>query len=202
MMQKGLSRSDEITLSLGPATGLLSAQGLLVVIAAGIASAAIGHFGGRLVHALWPIPMSGSIAVALPRTILLLIVLLRVDRFGALTTAGVAEVGAKLALGGGLSPWFLVVPVLGNLAGDVLWASLRSSGGQRARLVVTGGGLCGARVLGAMVFWSLLGWGLHRSADRTGTLLVCIVGINVALGMVGGFLVSRPLRRNRAGRNR
>ena len=202
MMQKGTLHSHEVTLPLRPATGLLSARELLLVVAAGIASAVIGHFGGRAVHALWPIPMSGSIAVALPRAIILLAVLLRVDRFGALTTAGVAEVGAKLALGGGLSPWFLVVPVLGNLAGDVLWASLRSSTGRRARLVLTGGGLCGARVLGAMVFWGLLGWGLHRSADRTGALLVCIVGINVVLGMVGGLVVSGPLRRARAGRNR
>jgi len=168
---------------------------LLLVGAAGVASAAIGQILGRTLHLAWPIPASGSIVAALPRTIILLAVLLRINRFGALTAVGVAEIGAKLALGvGGMWPMSLIAPLLGNLAGDLLWFFLRRLPARRIRLMSTGAALCAARVLAALFFWSLLRPALSKAPEDLGHVLVCIVAANMALGAIAGFLVDRSNR--------
>jgi len=158
MQAKHLAMPEAGLSSVTRQTGLLTVGEVLLVLIAGVVSAAMGHFLGRMVHAAWPVPLSGSIAVAMPRTMILLMVLVRVDRFGVLTTAGLAEVAAKLALSGsGLCPWFLIVPVLGNFAADLLWTCLRPLPYRQVRLMLTGGSLCAARVLAALFFWSVLG---------------------------------------------
>ena len=178
-----------------PRAGFLTWRELALVASAGVASAAIGQLLGRPLHLAWPVPASGSIIAALPRTIILLAVLLGVKRFGALTTAGVAEVGAKLAFGGAVMwPMALVAPLVGNLAGDVLWYFLRRLPARRIRLMLTGAALCATRVLVALLFWSLIMPALSKASENMGSLLVCIVAINIALGAIAGFLVGRSNR--------
>ena len=170
--------------------GLLARRNLMLIAVAGVASAVIGQLLGRTLHMAWPVPASGSIAAALPRTIILLAVLLRVNRFGALTAAGLAETGAKLTTGvGGMWPMFLIAPLLGNLAGDLLWYSLRRMPARRMRFMATGAALCAARVLAGLFFWSFLSVTLSKATENLGSILACIVAINVALGAIAGFLV-------------
>jgi len=167
----------------------------MLIGAAGIVSAALGHLLGRTLHLAWPMPASGSIIVALPRAIILLAVLFRVNRFGVLTAAGLAEVGAKLALGaGGMWPVALIAPLLGNLAGDVLWSCLRRLPSQRARLMLTGAAACAARVLVALAFWSLLGPALSKAPGNLVAVPLCIVAINIILGATAGFVVGGTMR--------
>lgn len=172
--------------------GLMTWRELMLAVAAGVASAAIGQLMGRTVHTIWPIPASGSIAVALPRAVILLIVLLRVRHFGALTAAGVAELSAKLAIcSGALMPWSVVVPLLANFAGDVLWAGLRQIPGRRMRLMLTGCGLCTARAMIALLFWGLAGMPLAKPLpEHLLAMLSCIVVVNAVLGAIAGLLVS------------
>ena len=54
---------------------------LAFAVAGGIALVGVGPLLGRIVHLAWPVPMSGSIITALPRVIILLAILIRVDRF-------------------------------------------------------------------------------------------------------------------------
>jgi len=170
--------------------GLLARRNLMLIVAAGVTSAVIGQLLGRMLHLAWPVPASGSIVAALPRTIILLAVLIRVNRFGALTAAGVAETGARLATGvGGMWPMFLIAPLLGNLAGDLLWYSLRRLPSRRMKLMVTGAALCAARVLVALFFWSLLSAAISKATENIGSVLASIVAVNVALGAIAGFLV-------------
>jgi hypothetical protein len=184
----------------GSRAGLLTARNLALAAAGGAASAAIGLLLGRTIRLGGTIPLSGSIVVAIPRTMILLLVLLGVKRFGALTAAGIAEVATKLALGApGLMPWFLVVPILANLAGDAMWAGLRSLPSRRTGLMLTGSSLCAARVLIASLFWGLLGPSLGRMGGHPGLLLTAIIAVNVALGMIAGLLVSLPIGRRRTG---
>ena len=165
---------------------------LILVASAGLASAALGQVFGRMLHLTWPIPASGSIVAALPRTIILLMLLLRVNRFGVLTAAGVAEIGAKLTIGvGGMWPMFLIAPLVGNLAGDLLWYWLRRLPVQRVGLMLTGATICVARVLVALFFWSLLRPAMWNTPENLGSLLVCIVATNIALGAIAGFVVGR-----------
>ena len=173
----------------------LTWRNVILIGAAGIASAVIGQLLGRTLHLAWPIPGSGSILAALPRAVILLAILLRVNRFGALTAAAVAEIGAKLAFGvGGMWPMSLIAPLLGNLAGDVMWSQLRRRPALRVRRVLTGAALCTARVLVAVLLWSLIRAALSRAPEGLVAALACIVGANVALGMIAGFLVGRPKR--------
>lgn len=168
---------------------------LALVAVAGIASVAIGQLSGRLFHLAWPIPTSGSILVALPRAIILLAVLYRINRFGTLTAIAVAELGTKLVFGvGGMWPMCLIVPLLGNFAGDLLWFWLRRLPWQRIKLMLTGATLCSARVLVALFFWSLLRPGFSNPPENIVSALACIVAINIALGMIGGLIVSQTMR--------
>ena len=197
MIRSGFLTSGRLAVPTSAKAGasFLTWRKLMLIAGAGVASAAIGQVLGRPLHLAWPIPASGSIITALPRTVILLAVLLGVKRFGALTAAGVAEVGAKLAFGGAVMwPMALIAPLLGNLAGDLLWYSLRRLPARRIRLMLTGAALCAARVLVALFFWSLLIPALSRAPENLRSLLVCIVAINIALGAIAGFLVGRSNR--------
>ncbi len=175
--------------------GFLTWRKLMLVGAAGVASAALGQVLGRTFHLVWSIPASGSIIVALPRAIILLVILLRVNRFGALTAASVVEIGTKLAFGvGGMWPMALIAPLMGNLAGDLLWYSLRRLPVRRIRLMLTGATLCAARVLVALFFWSILRPALSQAPENLGSLLVCIVAVNMVLGAIAGFVPGRSNR--------
>jgi len=191
----------ELVLSAGGSrAGLLTVRNLALAAAGGAAVAGISLLLGRTIRLGGATPLSGSIVVAVPRTMILLLVLLGVKRFGALTAAGIAEVATRLALGApGLTPWFLVVPIVANLAGDAMWAALRSLPSRRTGLMLTGGGLCAARVLIASLFWALLGPWLQGTGGPAVLLLTAIIAANVALGMVAGLLVSLPIGRRRTG---
>jgi hypothetical protein len=167
---------------------------LAFAVAGGIALVGVGPLLGRIFHLAWPVPMSGSIITALPRAIILLAILIRVDRFGALTIASVAEVTTKLAVGiGGWWPMSLVVPLLAGVAGDLIWLHLRQLPSRKLSLVLTGGSLCGARVLLALSFWTLLMRPISGSSENLALTLGCIFIINIILGMAAGLLVSKSI---------
>jgi len=175
----------------------LTGREVLLAAIAGVASAVISQFAGRAMHAAWPIPASGSLVTALPRAVILLALLARVNRFGVLTTAAVAELAAKAALGGvGAMPWSLAVPVIGNLAGDVAWAGLRGLPSRSLRLILTGACLCTARVLAALLFWSLF---LATARRSLGPVHGLIVAANAISGLLGGLIVIWPASRKRQG---
>ncbi len=171
---------------------------LLLATAGGIAVAVISQLLGRAFHAAYPVPTSGSVVAALPRAVVLLVLLTRTKSFGVLTVSALAEASTKLAWSGfGIMPWFVVVPLLGNLAGDVAWASFRSLVGRRARLMVTGAVLCTARVLAALVFWALAARSVQHSVDSLAAVLMGIVAINIIMGLAAGVLVHFPTTRLR-----
>ncbi len=171
---------------------LMTWKELLFVIVGGVALAGMGQLLGRTFHLAWPVPMSGSIAAALPRAFILLVILLRVDRFGALTIASIAEVSTKLSVGFiGWWPMSLVVPVLAGVAGDLLWQYLRHLPSRKLSLVLTGGALCGARMLIALFFWTILMRPVSQAGGHLTLMLGGIVVINVVLGMFAGLLVGK-----------
>lgn len=172
----------------------LSWRELAFAVAGGIALVGVGPLLGRIVHLAWPVPMSGSIITALPRAIILLAILIRVDRFGALTIAAVTEVTTKLMVGiGGFWPMSLVVPLLAGVAGDFIWLYLRQLPSRRLCLILTGGGLCGARVLLALSFWTLLMRPISGSSEHLALTTASIFVINIILGMVAGLLVGKSI---------
>jgi hypothetical protein len=165
---------------------------LMFAVVGGIALAGVGQILGRTFHLAWPVPMSGSIAVALPRAVILLVILLRIDRFGALTVAGIAEVSTKLAMGFiGWWPMSLLVPLLAGVAGDLIWQCLRRLPSRRLNLILTGASLCGARLLLALSFWTFLRAATSQAGNHLALTVGGIVVINIALGMVAGLLVSK-----------
>ena len=124
---------------------------LAFAIIGGIVLAGVGQLFGRTFHLAWPVPMSGSIITALPRVFILLVILLRTDRFGALTVASVAEVSTKLAAGFiGYWPMSIVVPILAGIAGDIIWQYFRQQPSRKLSLMLTGGSLCGVRIFLAL----------------------------------------------------
>ncbi len=173
-------------------TGFLTWRELAFAVAGGIALAGVGQLLGRTFHLAWPVPMSGSIAAALPRAFILLVILLRINRFGILTVAGIAEVSTKLAAGFiGWWPMSLVVPLLAGVAGDLIWWYLRQLPSRRLSLILTGGSLCGARVLFALSFWTLLMRPISGGGEHLALTVGSIVVINIVLGMVAGLLVGK-----------
>jgi hypothetical protein len=167
---------------------------LAFAVTGGIALVGVGPLLGRIFHLAWPVPMSGSIITALPRAIILLAILINVDRFGALTIAAIAEVTTKLAAGiGGWWPMSLVVPLLAGVAGDLIWLYLRQLPSRKLSLILTGGSLCGARVLLALSFWMLLIRPISGDGRYLAPTVAGIAVINVILGMTAGLLVSKSI---------
>jgi len=179
----------------------LSWRELAFAVVGGIALAGAGQLLGRTFHLVWPVPMSGSIAVALPRTIILLVILLRINRFGALTIAGIAEVSTKLAAGFiGWWPMSLLVPLLAGVAGDLIWWYLKQLPSRKLRLILTGGSLCGARMLIAVSFWTLLMRPILQGGEQLALTMGGIIVINVVLGMVAGLLVNKSITSVKVGK--
>jgi len=199
MLRTILLNPKQLTLAgIKPKISLLTRRELAFAIIGGIALAGVGQFLGRTFQLFWPVPMSGSIVTALPRTFIMLVILLRIDRFGALTTASIAEVSTKMAAGFiGYWPMSIVVPLLAGIAGDLIWQYFRQQPSRRLSLILTGGSLCGARILLALSFWSLL----MRPVLHEGEHLVWTVGgiavINVVLGMAAGLLVGKTVKAKR-----
>lgn len=201
MLRTSLLNPRQLTLSgIREKISLLTLRELAFAIAGGIALAGVSQFLGRTFHPVWPVPMSGSIITALPRTFILLVILLRIDRFGALTVASIAEVSTKLAAGFiGYWPMSILVPVLAGVLGDIIWQYFRQQSSQRLSVVLTGGSLCGVRILLALSFWVIL----MRPMSQAGGHLALTVGgiaiINIASGMAAGLLASKFVRRRKGG---
>jgi hypothetical protein len=88
----------------------------------------------------------------------------------------------------GPAPWALVVPILGNFAGDLAWTGLGSLRNQHLRASLAGGCLCTARVLAALLFWTAFLPALQRGLGPVHWL---IIGANIVLGAMGGVIVIR-----------
>ena len=177
---------------------LLTWRQLAFAVVGGIALAGVGQLLGRTFHLAWPVPMSGSIAAALPRAFILLVILLRVKRFGALTVAGIAEVSTKLAAGfSGWLPMSLLVPLLAGAVGDLIWWYLQQVPSRKLSLILTGGSLCCARILLALFFWTFLMQPISGAGEHLALTLGCIVVINIVLGMVAGLLVGKSIKPRR-----
>jgi len=174
---------------------LLTRRELVFAVAGGIAMAGVGQLLGRTFHLVWPVPMSGSIAAALPRAFILLVILLRINKFGALTAAAITEVSTRLAMGfTGWWPMSIVVPLLAGALGDAIWWYLRHIPSPGLRLILTGGSVCGARVLIALFFWGLLMRPISAADEHLALTLGCIIVINVVLGMTAGLLVGKSVK--------
>jgi len=195
MLRTNFLNQGQLTLAdIKGKSDLLSWRELAFAVAGGIALAGVGQLLGRTFHLAWPVPMSGSIITALPRAFILLVILLRIDRFGALTVAAIAEVSTKLAAGFiGWWPMSLLVPLLAGVAGDMIWWYLRQLPSQKLSLILTGGSLCGARILLALSFWTLFRLPVSAASERLNWTLAGIVAINVVLGMTAGLLVSKSI---------
>ena len=195
MLHTTLSNQRQLTLAgIRTKTGFLAWQELMFAVIGGIALAGVGQLLGRTFHLAWPVPLSGSIATALPRAFIMLVILLRINRFCILTVAGIAEVSTKLAAGFiGFWPMSLIVPLLAAVAGDIIWWYLRQLPSRKLSLILTGGSLCGVRVLLALSFWSFLRLPVSEAAENLILTLGCIVVINVFLGMVAGLLVDKSV---------
>ncbi len=174
---------------------------LALVVAAGLVAAGFGFLLGRPVRGGLGVALVGSVAVALPRTVVLLLVLQRVTRPAVLTAAAVAEVVARFGLGmPGLLPTGVVAPVVAAVAADAVW---RGTGAWRfsgARLALTGAVLAGTRVAAAWLW--LAGAATLAAGTRVPPAAMgwAVLGVNVLLGAVAGLLSAAALRRRGEGR--
>jgi len=165
---------------------------LLLVAVAGIAVAWLGQLLGRHIRLGLGMPLVGSLAVTLPRAILLLALRSRLNRPAVLTAAALAEVLARLAMGvPALIPMAMAVPLVAGAAADAVWTRSKACPFLGHRLVLTGAVLAGARVLAAwaaMAGLVPLSPGIH---GPTATVGGAVVAANVLLGAVAGILASR-----------
>jgi len=167
--------------------GWFTTRELMAVAAGGVAAAVVGHTLGQVVHLAVPIPLSGSLAAALPRVVILLVVLARVRRPGVLTLAGVVEAAGGLALGlGVMGPLAIVAPVMAGLAGDLAWTASRPVRGERLRLAVAGAALAAGRVAVALAFFGLLRVPMRQAVGQA--VLGGIVAANAVLGLAAGVV--------------
>jgi len=164
---------------------------LLLVAAAGIAAAWTGQLLGRPARLGLGMPLVGSLAVTLPRALVLLLVLARVKRPGVLTGAAVCEVLSRAAMGvPGLGLMAAVVPIMGGVLADLAWngtAVWRSAG---ARLAVTGAVLSGTRVLAAWALLVLLMSPARGTGSPAAVAALGIVGFDALFGAAAGLLVA------------
>jgi len=202
MLRTAFLNPRRLTLSdVGSKINLLTRRELVFAIIGGIALAGVGQLLGRTFHLAWPVPMSGSIITALPRAFILLVILLRINRFGALTIAAIAEVSTKLAAGFiGFWPMSILVPLLAGVAGDLIWMYLRQMPSRRLSLVLTGGFLCGARVFLALSFWILLIRPVSGAGEHLALTVGAIFVINIVLGMVAGLLICKSVKSEKGSR--
>ncbi len=163
----------------------LTTRMLVTAAAAGVASAVLLRVIGRTVHLVVPVPLSGKMVAAIPRTLLLLVVLARVRRPGILTLAGVVEAGMALVLGG-MFPLSILIPVVGGLVADGCWLLSRPLRGERLRLGLVGFTLAGTQAVTVVAFlWAV---GVPAAKVLGATVLGSIVAANAVLGLVAGLL--------------
>jgi hypothetical protein len=175
---------------------LAMVRDLLLIGVAGIAAAWIGQLLGRPARLGVGIPLVGSLAATLPRALVLLLVLARVRRPGALTGAAVCEVLSRAAMGmSGLGLMAFVAPVLGGVLADLAWKGTGKWRSVGARLAVAGAVLSGARVLAAWTLLVLLASPARGAVIPAAAGAVGIVGFDALLGAVAGLLVAPSNRR-------
>ena len=196
MLRTTFLNSRQLTLAgVSGKVNFLTWRELAFAIIGGIALAGVGQFLGRTFHLAWPVPMSGSIIMALPRAFILLVILLRTGRFGALTVTSVAEVSTKLAVGFiGYWPMSIVVPILSGIAGDIIWQYFRQQPSRKLTLILTGGSLCGMRVLLALSCWTFLMRPVSQAGEHWALTVGGIAVINIVLGMIAGLLISGTIK--------
>jgi len=195
-------RSTEL-LSMGRLTSCRLGDGalamirdLLLVAAAGIAAAWTGQLLGRPARLGLGMPLVGSLAVTLPRALVLLLILARVKRPGALTGAAICEVLSRAAMGvPGFGLMAVVVPVLGGVLADLAWKGTGKWRLVGARLAVAGAVLSGARVLAAWTLLVLFASPARGTVGPATAAAVGIVGFDAMLGVVAGLLVAASNRR-------
>jgi len=167
----------------------LNTRQLMLAVAGGVASAAIGKVLGRAVHLAVPIPMSGSLVAALPRAVILLVVAARVRRCGALTVAGLAEAAVALVLGG-MFPLSLLAPLAAGVGADAVWLVTRPVPAERLRLMLAGAALCSVRVLMALVLLTVVRMPIGKVMEAAPILLWGIIAANALLGAGAGLLAA------------
>ena len=165
----------------------LETRALILACLGGATSAVLGKLLGAAVHLVIPIPMAGSVAAALPRAVVLLVILCRIRRRGVLTVAGLAEALASLGLGG-MIPFSVLAPVAGGMAGDLVWLATRPVASERVRLALAGAALCGARMLAVLAVLALVRLPMPGGPHVMPLVLGAIVAANVVLGAVAGLV--------------
>jgi len=140
----------------------LDTRAVILACLGGVTSAALGKLLGGAVHLVIPVPMVGSVAAALPRAVVLLIILCRVRRRGVLTVAGIAEASASVGLGG-MIPFSLLAPL-------------------------AGAALCGARMLAVLGVLAIVGLPMSGKSQVATLVLGAIVAANAVLGAVAGLI--------------
>jgi len=166
---------------------VFNSRELITATAGGAASAAIGPGLGRMFQFALGIPKGGSLVVAFPRTLVLLVVKARIKKFGSLALAGVAEAIISLAFGG-MFLFPLLPAVVSGLGADIVWLASRSLASQRVRLALCGAALSSLRVLSALVFMIVLGRPLMKAYHAPMWLLWAIIGTNAVLGLLAGLV--------------
>jgi len=165
----------------------LDTRAVILACLGGVTSAALGKLLGGAVHLVIPVPMVGSVAAALPRAVVLLIILCRVRRRGVLTVAGIAEASASVGLGG-MIPFSVLAPLAGGMAGDLVWLAGRGVAGERVRLALAGAALCGARMLAVLGVLAIVGLPMSGRSQVATLVLGAIIAANAVLGAVAGLI--------------
>lgn len=178
------------------------ARDILLVAAGGMAAACVGHLLGRPARMGFAMPLVGSLFVSGPRVLVLLAVLARVNRPGALTGAAVCEVLARVGMGTpGLGLMAAIAPVAAGILGDLAWNATGRWRPVAARLILTGAVLAGTRVLAAWALMALLLLPARGAAGPAASVALAVVGLDVLLGAAAGLLVV-GLRRALGGQRR
>jgi hypothetical protein len=166
------------------------ARDFLLVAAAGMAAACIGHLLGRPARMGLGMPLVGSPFASLPRVLVLLGVLARVNRVGAFTGAAVCEVLAHVGLGvPGLGPMAASAPVAAGIVADLAWNAATRWRFASVRLMLTGAVLSGTRVLAAWALMALLVFPARGISGPATRMALAVVGVDVLLGAAAGLLV-------------
>ncbi|MCK4300720.1 MAG: hypothetical protein KAX80_14355 [Planctomycetes bacterium] len=158
------------------------------VLTGGTGAAALSHLLGRSVRMLIGVPFVPSLVVGFPRATLLLSAAGALGRTGALTLMGVLEGVVLLAIGGAF-PFAFLAPAVSAAATDVVGLALKGRMSEQRLLPVLGATLNVSRILTALSLW--LFWGPPRSAGRFALqpwLVVLVLGLNVVVGTLAGFL--------------
>ena len=169
---------------------VIVARDILLVAAVGIAAACIGQMLGRPARLGLGMPLVGSLFASLPRAMVLLLVLARVNRLGAFTGAAVCEVLARIGMGmPGMGPMAAIAPVAAGILADLAWNGTRRWRSASGRLILTGAVLSGTRVLTAWAMMALLVFPARGTSGPATSMALAVVGLDVLFGAAAGLLV-------------